>query len=117
MFSPPPFQMCKPQATLSPIHNSQNKYETTFFKNGYGTHHTQNSCNFSKCDNVIENIQIHFHLYFGLKFCTNVKNKYEKKIFDHFSSFFNLRKKSLEFPKVENHVVTFFFIGFSLVIF
>jgi len=39
----------------------------------------------SKCDDVIENIQIcmWWKIYlFCLKFCTNVKNKYEKKIFD-----------------------------------
>jgi hypothetical protein len=38
----------------------------------------------SKCDNVIENIQRHISPCFGLKFCTNVKFKYEKRIFDHF---------------------------------
>jgi hypothetical protein len=42
----------------------------------------------SKCDNVIESIQIHMpwrvlFFFFGLKFCTNVKNKYEKRIFGH----------------------------------
>jgi len=50
----------------------------------------------SKCDNVIENIQTHNSLFFGLKFCTNVKNKYEREIFDHFHF---LRKKSLDFQK------------------
>jgi len=71
---------------------------------------------FSKCDNVIENIQIlFFSFFFGLKFCTNVKNKYEKKIFDHFPFLKILRKKSSDFQKIENDVVTYFFIGFSLV--
>ncbi len=54
------------------------KYETTFSKNGCGTHNTQNSDNSFKmwqCD------QIHISSCFGLKFCTNVKNKYEKGIF------------------------------------
>jgi hypothetical protein len=50
--------------------------------------HQKNDVIFSKCDNVIENIQIHmswqFFFFFGLKFCTNVKNQYEKGIFDHF---------------------------------
>jgi hypothetical protein len=49
-------------------------------------------------------------MYFGLKFFTNVKNKYEKGIFDHF--FF--LKKSLNLQKIENHVATFPF-GFDLV--
>ncbi len=60
----------------------------------------------SKCDNVIENIQIHISSFFGLKFCINVKNKYKKAIFDHFCF---LRKKSLNFQRFENHVVTFFY--------
>ncbi len=59
----------------------------------------------SKCDNVIENIQIHISSCFGLKFCTNVKNKYEKGILDHFQF---LRKKSLDLKKIENHVGKFF---------
>jgi hypothetical protein len=50
----------------------------------------------SKCDNVIENIQIHISSFFGLKFCTNVKNKYEKGIFDHFLF---LRKKIIRYFK------------------
>jgi len=58
---------------------------------------------------MIENIQIHMSWqissssFFGLKFCTNVKNKYEKRIFDHF--FFG--KKFIIFLKIKNHVVTF----------
>jgi len=52
----------------------------------------------SKCDNVIENIQIYISSFFGLKFCTNVKNKYEKGTFYHFLF---LRKKSLAFQKIE----------------
>ncbi len=48
----------QPQVTLSPIHNPQ--YEAIFSKHGYGTHHTQKiHVILSKCDNVIENIQIH----------------------------------------------------------
>ncbi len=39
-------------------------------------------------------------LFFCLKFCTNVENKYERGIFD-------LRKKSLDLQKIENHVGTF----------
>jgi hypothetical protein len=112
MFSPPPFQMCtQPQGTLSPIHNSQNKYEIIFFNNGYGTHHTQNLCNLFKmwqCDWKHSNN--FFFFFFGLKFCTNVKNKYEKKIFDHFPFLKILRKKSLDFQKIENDVVTFFLL-------
>jgi len=51
----------------------------------------------SKCDNVIESIQIHVSfLFFSLKICTNVKNKYEKAIFDHFLFF---EKKVIRFPK------------------
>jgi hypothetical protein len=62
---------------------------------------------FSKCDNVIENIQIHmswWFYFFNLKFHTNVKNKYEKEIFD---DVFFLTKMSLDFQNNENHVVTF----------
>ncbi len=55
---------------------------------------------------MIEKIQIHIY-FFNLKFCTNVKNKYEKGISDHF---FFLRKKSLDFQKIENHVVTFLYL-------
>jgi hypothetical protein len=60
----------------------------------------------SKYDNVIENIQIHISSFFGLKFCTNVKNKYKKAIFDHFVF---SEKKSSNFQKNENRVVTFFY--------
>jgi len=42
-------------------------------------------------------------LFFGLKIFTNVKNKYEKGIIDHFLIFEN----SLNFQKNENHVATF----------
>jgi hypothetical protein len=40
--------------------------ELFFPKNGYGTHHTQkiHVIIFSKCDNVIENIQITCHNQF-----------------------------------------------------
>jgi hypothetical protein len=40
--------------------------------------------------------------FFGLKFCTDVKNKYEKRIFDHF-----FKEKLIRFLKIKNHVVTF----------
>jgi len=51
----------------------------------------------SKCNNVIENIQIHmswqvFFFFFGLKFCINVR---KNMIFYHF--FFD--KKSLDLQK------------------
>jgi hypothetical protein len=49
-------------------------------------------------------------LFFGLNFCTNVKNKYAKEIFDHFLK----KKKSLDFQKIENQFATFC-IGFGLV--
>jgi hypothetical protein len=42
---------------------------------------------------------------FGLKICTNVKNKYEKGMFDFF-----LRKKSLDLIMLRH-----FHIGFGLV--
>jgi hypothetical protein len=54
---------------------------------------------------MIENIQIHmsrlslffffFSFFLGLKFWTNVKNKYETKIFDHF---FNFKVMLQHFP-------------------
>jgi hypothetical protein len=40
-------------------------------------------------------------LFFGLKFWTNVKNKYEKKYLIIFL------KTSLDMQKIEKHVVTF----------
>jgi hypothetical protein len=42
------------------------------------------------------------NLCFGLKFCTNVKNKYEKGIIDHLN-----KNKSFNFQKNENHVAAF----------
>jgi hypothetical protein len=64
---------------------------------------------FLKCDYVIENIQMHIHdessFFLGLKFCTNVKNKYENGIFYCF--FFLRKKKSLDLQKIDNHVATF----------
>jgi hypothetical protein len=42
-------------------------------------------------------------LFFGLKFCTNVKNKHDKGIFYPFFK----KIKSLDLPKSENHVATF----------
>jgi hypothetical protein len=62
----------------------------------------------SKCVNVIENIQIHISFFFGLKFFTNIKNKYKRGICAHF--FFFEKKKSLGFQNFENHVVTIFFL-------
>jgi len=52
----------------------------------------------SKCDIVIENIPIHISSSFSLKICTNVKNKYEKGISNHFQF---LKKKSLDFQKLK----------------
>ncbi len=52
------------------------KFETTFFRNGYRTHHIQNSCNSLKRDDVIENIQICMWwqiFLFCLKICTNME--------------------------------------------
>jgi hypothetical protein len=49
--------------------------------------HKKNYIILSKCDNVIENFQIHMSrqlFFFGLKICTNVKNKFEKGIFEFF---------------------------------
>jgi hypothetical protein len=51
---------------------------------------------FSKCDNVIENIQIHMWwqiFLFCLKFCTNVKNKYGNRVFEFFGG------KNIRFAK------------------
>jgi hypothetical protein len=80
-----------------------------FSKNGYGTHHTQKiHVILSKCDHVIENIQIHMWwpvLFFGLNFFTNVKNKYEKGIFYHF--YFFGEKNHYICKKIENHVGSF----------
>jgi hypothetical protein len=61
----------------------------------------------SKCVNVIEKIQINISSFFDLKFCTNIKNKYKWGICDNFLFF---EKKSLDFQKIENHVVTFFLL-------
>jgi len=81
------------------------KYETTFFKNDYGHPlYTKIYIILSKRDNVIENIQIRISwqmFFFGLKICTNMKNKYEKGIFDFFI------KKLLDLKKVNNYVMTF----------
>jgi hypothetical protein len=38
--------------------------------------------------------------FFGLKFCTIVKNKYEKRIFNHFKK--KEKKKSLDLQKKLN---------------
>jgi len=42
--------------------------------------------------------------FFGLNFCTNVKNKYEMGIF---YLYFFKKRKSLDLLKSENHVATF----------
>jgi hypothetical protein len=53
-----------------------------------------------------------FLSFLGLKFCTNVKNKYEKRIlFDHFF----YRKNSLDLPKKIKFMLQHFTIGFGLV--
>jgi hypothetical protein len=63
----------------------------------------------SKCDN--ENIQIHISLLLGLKFCTKVKNKYGKGIFDHFCF---LGLKSLDFRfKLSSMIVAFGAMSFT----
>jgi hypothetical protein len=36
-----------------------------------------------QCDWKHSNTHAMMSFFFGLKFCTNVKNKYEKRIFDH----------------------------------
>ncbi len=54
---------------------------------------------------MIENIQIHISSFFYSNICTNVKNKYEKGVSNHF---WFLKKKIIRFSKIENHVVTFF---------
>jgi hypothetical protein len=61
----------------------------------------------SNCDIVIENIQIYISSSFYLKICTNVKNKYENGISNHF---WFLKKKIIRFSNFENHVVTFFLL-------
>jgi hypothetical protein len=72
---------------------------------------------FSKCDN--ENIQIHISLLLGLKFCTEVKNKYGKGIFDHFFFFaikvirFWFLHKSFIVPKIKAFVLQFCSITWS----
>ncbi len=63
---------------------------------------------FSKCDNVIENIQIHISSLFDLKFCTNVKTNMKRES-KHFCF---LKRKSLYFQKIENHVYWFWFSNF-----
>jgi hypothetical protein len=63
---------------------------------------------------VIEKIQIHIHnqFFLGLKFCTNVKNEYEKEIFGHF---FFWVKKVIRFAKKLRIMLKHFPIGFDLV--
>jgi len=96
------------QLTLRPIHNHKTKYENISYKNGYGTHHTQKKKNviLSKCDNVIGKFKYTCNdkssFFFGLRFCTSVKNKYEKRVLGHFFK----KKKSLDLQKIKNHVVT-----------
>jgi hypothetical protein len=53
-----------------------------------------NSFKMWQCDWKHSNTHVMKNLFcFGLKFCTNVKNKYEKRTFDHY------RKKSLNLQK------------------
>jgi hypothetical protein len=47
----------------------------------------------SKCDNVIENIQIHISSCFGLKFWTNVKNNMKRE----YLITFNFWEKNIRF--------------------
>jgi hypothetical protein len=61
----------------------------------------------SKCENVIEKIQINILSFLNLKIFTTMKNKYKKGISDPFCF---LRKKSFDFQKIENHVVTFLYL-------
>ncbi len=58
--------------------------------------------NHSKCDNVIENIQVHIYPFPGLKFCTNVNNKHEKGIFDQF--YFMRKKKDFQETEIMLHM-------------
>jgi hypothetical protein len=65
------------------------KYIIIFIKNGYGTYRTTKiHVILSKCNNMIEkHSNTHVTMSLCLKFWTNVKNKYEKKMFDHFFNF------------------------------
>jgi hypothetical protein len=118
LFSLPPLHMCSQHNWL--CHHKTNN-ENIFFKNGYCTHHMQkNVCNSFKmwqCDSKHSNTHVMkslvFFLFFlGLIFCTNVKNKCEKKIFGHFLFW---RKKSLDLQKIKKHVFDISLLVFGLV--
>jgi hypothetical protein len=79
-------------------------------------------CSYAKI-HVIENLtmclktfKIHMSplvfFFFGLKFCTNVKNKYEKRIFDHF---FFWEKKVIRFVNKLKIMLEYFLIDFGSV--
>jgi hypothetical protein len=103
-------QMCTQPNWLchQSIITKQNKTRKYFLQNWlWHPSYTKIHVILLKCDNVIENIQIHMSWwvsFFGLKFCINVKNIYEKGIFNHI---FLGTKKSLDLQKVNNHIVTF----------
>jgi hypothetical protein len=93
-----------PQMTLSPIHKLPKKIHAIL----------------SKCDNVIENIQIcmswQVFFFLGVKICRNMKYIYRKGNFlSHTSDF--LKKKSLDFGIFLIIPLRHFSIGFHLVAF
>jgi hypothetical protein len=104
---PPPQTCTQPQVTLPPIHNPQ--CETIFLQTWlWHPSYPKIHVILSKCDIVIENIQIHmsrrvFFLFLVWKFAQmwiiNMKRDY--------LIFFLERKKSLYLKKIENHVATF----------
>jgi hypothetical protein len=104
------------QLTLSPIHNHKTKYENTFFKNHYGTHHSQKFMQFFQ--NVTMWLKTfkytcpkrRIFFFLGLKIWTNLKKKYEKRILHHF--FF--KKKVIRFTKKFKIMLRHFLIGFAL---
>ncbi len=65
----------------------------------------------SKCDNVIENIQIHtsWSIFFVLVWNFAQLWKIIMKR-EHLITFFFLRKKLLDLQKIKNHVVTFSYL-------
>ncbi len=107
----------KTQVTLSPIHNPQNLIWNYFFQTWlWHPSYSKIHVILSKCDNVIENIQIHMSwwvsfFFLGLKFCINAKNEYEKGIF----WFFLLEKKSHYICKKMKIMLQHSPIGFGLV--
>jgi hypothetical protein len=104
-FSPPP-QMCtQSQMTVSPIHNSQNWIWNYFLQKWlWHSSYTKIHVILSKCDDVIENIQIHmwwkiYFIFFNFAemWKINMKRKY----------LILFEKKSLNLHKTKNHVATF----------